>query len=998
MKTAPTRALSIPLIAAVTGLVAASVFAATQAPATGQGIFAAAAAKKTEEGFKLLDANRDGAVNRKEWVRVMEISPKLKGNPDAADNIFQNLDKNSDEKLTLEEYRGIVLVQAMAARAQKDGTVPPQVPAPGAAKKASVSTAVAGKPLTQAETEFFEKKIRPVLNDKCYKCHSAEADKVKGGLLVDTREGIRTSGDNGHAVVPGDVKNSLLLKALRYDDPDLQMPPEKNGGKLPAEVIADFEKWIAMGAPDPREAGAKVVGSINLEKGREHWAFKPPQSQPAPAVTDSAWAKTDIDRHILAGLEAKNLKPVGDADKATLLRRVHFDLIGLPPSPEDVQAFLADKDAKAFEKVVDKLLASPQYGERWGRHWLDVARYAESSGKSLNVTYPHAWRYREWVFQAFNEDLPYDQFLKEQLAGDLLPAKNDTDRAKKLIATGYLAIGPKEHNTRDYRQFQLDVADEQIDAISQGMLGLTVACARCHDHKFDPVPQADYYSLAGIFLSTETRFGTPRFVQNNQSTPPITLPEKAEISEGPVLTPPELAVIKRTLAFAKEQRESVLAEAKKNGDSTTFANPRLIGSSIQIAINEKILERYDASGRPLRNGQPYRLAMGVQDKMFPRDTQLLQRGEMEKPQDTVPRGFVQVLAKTPEAAKPKIAKGSGRLELAGWIASAENPLTARVMANRVWVNLFDRGLVPTPDNFGTTGQMPENQALLDYLALSFVESGWSVKKLVKQIVMSRTYQLASDYQAAGYAADPDNALHWRMSKRRLDAEAIRDAMLAVAGKLDLTPPKDDLPVAKSEGGVQILLRPTPPAGGVGGGPFRGRMGAGMGGEVPNQLNQDRTFRSVYLPIVRDQVPDALAVFDFAEASLVVGDRDDTTVPSQALYLMNSATVQKLAEAMAARLAQSKATGNELGKRAFELAYSRPPTANETKAVGEFFTRFYAVENPAKANDVKAADEFPARSAKDADARNAEAKNKLGFAALSAFCQALLGSAEFRYLN
>ena len=408
----------------------------------------------------------------------------------------------------------------------------------------------------------------------------------------------------------------------------------------------------------------------------------------------------------------------------------------------------------------------------------------------------------------------------------------------------------------------------------------------------------------------------------------------------------------------------ILAEAKGGEDRQFFANPKFLRSSTQIAILEKILGRNDEQGKPLH------FAMGVQDKTLPRDAQLLQRGELDKPQDTVPRGFVEVIAPT-DKSKSQISSGSGRVELANWIASPENPLTARVMANRVWLSLFEKGLVPTPDNFGTTGQPPTNQPLLDALAISFVENGWSIKKLVKQVVMSHTYQLASDYQEANYAVDPENNWHWRMSKRRLDAEAIRDGMLAVAGTLDLTPPKGS-PVANSEGPVQQLLRPTPAFGGGGPG---ARLRVAGGGEAANPLNADRTYRSVYLPIVRDHVPDALAVFDFAEPSLVVGNREDTTVPSQALFLMNSSTVQKLAEAMAARLVKTKASGTELAKKAFELAYSRPPTPTEIEATTFFFSRFNAAE-----------------------VKNFSDQTKLSFAGLTAFCQALLGSAEFRFLN
>ncbi|HEY1171763.1 MAG TPA: DUF1549 domain-containing protein [Verrucomicrobiae bacterium] len=883
--------------------------------------------------YRLLDTNRDNKLSRQEFSKLAEYSPRLKGNADASDYLFMQLDKSGDDKLSLEEYRGLVDIQR-AARLQ--GTPPPE-PAP--APKAAAKPAMTERAPTSEELAFFENKIRPVLVGKCYECHSAEAEKVKGGLALDTREGLRNGGDTGHGVIPGDIEGSLLIKALRYTDSDLQMPPKKQGSKLAPEIIADFEKWVKMGAPDPRDGKAKLAKGIDLEKGKEHWAFQLPKKIAAPAVKDTAWVHNDIDKYVRTELDKKGLIPVGDADKVTLLRRVYIDLIGIPPTPEQVTAFEQDKDPKAFEKVVDKLLASPQFGERWGRHWLDVARYAESSGKELNVVYPHAWRYRDWVIQSFNEDKPYDQFLKEQLAGDLLPAKNETDKANKLIATGYLAIGPKSHNSRDFRQFQLDVADEQIDAVTQGMLGMTVACARCHDHKFDPVPQTDYYALAGIFMSTETRFGTPRFIQNNQSTPLNTLPAGAKVTEAPSMPAQQITTMQRQLATAKSELE----EVRGSNDRAMFTDPRFIRNTSQIGILEKLLGRYDSEGKA-----NVALAMGVQDKGTPRDIALLARGELDKPQEVVPRGFVQIVSSTKEQPA-KINKGSGRLELAEWIASPENPMTARVMANRVWVNLFGQGIVASPDNFGTTGQKPSNQALLDHLAISFVENGWSVKQLVKQVVMSHTYQLSSEYSSHNYSIDPDNTAHWRMSKRRMDAEALRDSMLATAGVLDLKPYRGSV-AANAEGPTQQMLR--------------------FGG-----FQRDNNSRSVYLPILRDMVPESLSVFDFAETSLVTGDREETTVPSQALYLMNSATVYKLAQSMADRLYASGAKGSELGQKGFELAFSRRATAQEVAAINKFFEKFYAAEEKNFAN-----------------------RDQLRWAALTAYCQALLGSAEFRIVN
>ncbi|HZJ15756.1 MAG TPA: DUF1549 domain-containing protein, partial [Chthoniobacteraceae bacterium] len=380
---------------------------------------------------------------------------------------------------------------------------------------------------TGEQLDFFEKKIRPVLAEKCYKCHGQEAEKIKGGLTLDTREGIRRGGDNGPSVVPGNAKESLLLEAIHYQNKDFAMPPKKEGGKLPDAVIADFEKWVQMGAPDPREGTAKVVKKYDLEEAKKWWSFQP-LTRPTVPETKNA-APSAIDRFVLAALEAKGLQPVAEADKSTLLRRVYFDLIGLPPTPPEIDAFLKDASPEAFAKVVDRLLASPQFGERWGRHWLDVARYAESSGKDVNIAFPHAWRYRDYVIDAFNKDKPYDQFVREQIAGDLMTADTQQARAAQLMATGFLALGAKGLNEMNPRQFALDVADEQIDAMSQAVLGLTVACARCHDHKFDPIPQRDYYALAGIFLSTETRYGTAQGVQNRHAAELIELPKSADV-------------------------------------------------------------------------------------------------------------------------------------------------------------------------------------------------------------------------------------------------------------------------------------------------------------------------------------------------------------------------------------------------------------------------------------------------------------------------------------
>ncbi|MGL6095992.1 MAG: DUF1553 domain-containing protein [Fimbriiglobus sp.] len=874
--------------------------------------------------FKRADGDADGKITRKEFDAFAEKLPRLKDN---ADRVFRRLDANADGTLTAAEFKALADLAPRPGAGKAEEKPAAKAPVPGADKAAEP---------TPDQLAFFEKKIRPVLVTKCYGCHSADAEKVRADLLLDTRDGLRAGGASGPAVVPGDPKKSPLIHGLHGSNDAAQMPPKE---KLSAVVIADFEAWVKMGAPDPRTGpgAAKKADAIDIEKGRQHWAFQPPKKTAPPAVTNAAWPASDLDRFVLAKLEDKHLSPVGDADKRALIRRATFDLTGLPPTPRDVEAFLADQSLTAFEKVVDKLLASPAFGETWGRHWLDVARYAESSGKEQNVLYPHAWRYRDYVVAAFNADKPYDRFLKEQLAGDLLPAVTDDQKAEHLIATGYLAVGPKSHNAPN-PQFRLDLADEQIDAVTQGMLGLTVACARCHDHKFDPVPQKDYYALAGIFTSTNTLFGTAGGLQARQSAPLVDLPEKANVTVPTALSQRELDFRKDLLERLKKERTEAIAEARKDGQPPV----QLVIVSTQITVLEKQLSNF------AEDGTPKKLAMAAADKRFPADSPLYVRGEPEKPGPTVPRGFVQVLSTGKE---PKITDGSGRKELAEWVASAANPLTARVFVNRAWHHLFGRGLVPTPDNFGTTGQPPSHPELLDFLAVSFVENGWSVKHLVRSLVLSRTYRLASEHHAGNAAADPENVYLWRMAPRRLTAEAVRDAMFAVSGTLDKTPPAGS-PVAKFEGPVQVLQR-------------FGRA---------EDLN-DTAARSVYLPVIRGQVAEALELFDFAEPSLVTGAREDTSVPAQGLFLLNNPGVMKLADKTADRLMKEYLSPTERIDAGFRLAFGRPATRTETAAAERFLTRFQAAE--AKA------------SRRTADVEKA---------AWAAFAQALFAAAEFRYLD
>jgi hypothetical protein len=800
----------------------------------------------------------------------------------------------------------------------------------------------------KAQVEFFERNIRPVLSSKCYKCHSADSKDVKGGLLLDTREGIREGGDSGHAVVPGDIEESLIIKALKWQDKEMRMPPQKEGGKLPDNIISDFEQWIKMGAPDPRSGGAKVVREgADPGKGKDFWAFQPPKASPPPAINDSGWPQSDIDRFVLAAQEAKRLHPVADADRRTLIRRVYFDLIGMPPSPAEIEAYLKDQSPDAFEKVVDQLLSSPRFGERWGRHWLDVARYAESTGKERNVAYPTAWRYRDYVIAALNSDKPYDQFIREQIAGDLLPASNTRERNEHLVATGFLAIGVKGLNEKNAEQFRMDEIDEQIDTTTRAVLGLTVACARCHDHKFDPVPQRDYYALAGIFRSTRTYYGTDEAnaKKNRHASPLLSLaPEEGDsaISTEPTepappteATPPAAA----SRPFAAKRLQMLAAR-----------NPKKAAK-----VRQKMLQaNAGAANRPAapvaaRDPSTADRCMGVGEGK-PSNCNVLVRGEISQRGENVARGFVTILSGASAPAIP--SDQSGRLELAQWLTSPSNPLTARVEVNRIWLHLFGRGLVRTADNFGVNGEMPDNPQLLDALAVQFMRDGWSEKRFIRSIVLSRTYQLASTSNEAAMEIDPDNHLLWRASPRRLDAEAIRDAILTASGQMQTNPPQGSVVANIGDGNI------------------------GKGRKPGMLSNVKADYRSVYLPIVRDFTPEVLEIFDFAEPSLVVAGRDVTNVPSQALYLMNNSFVREQAAAMSKRILGTQISYPERITLAYELALSRPPSADERKRADRYLLD-------------EARGLIPVKKGNTNDAADLS---------WSTFCQALFACAEFRYLQ
>jgi cytochrome c553 len=766
---------------------------------------------------------------------------------------------------------------------------------------------------------FFEAKVRPVLIKHCYECHSVESGKSKGGLLLDSREGLRKGGDTGPAVVPGDPGGSLLLAAVKHEQ-DMEMPPKKP--RLPAAVISDLEAWIKAGAVDPRDAGKAASGSPGAT-GRNFWSYRKPVMPPS--------AEAGIDGMILARLNEQGLKPAPEAGPVILLRRLHFDLTGLPPTPEEAASFkAADMEAR-----VDALLASREFGVRWGRHWLDVARFAESNGRESNLTFPHAWRYRDYVIDAVNADMPYDRFITEQVAGDLLPAKDDVERARLLAATGFLAIGAKGLNEQNKAQFAADVADEQLDAVTRAVLASSIACARCHDHKTDPFTMEDYYALAGIFKSTKTFYGNWIDSENNNHGHLIRLPQlPGQVIVGKTLPEERVRQLKADLAKLnadeKAQQEYITRARAKGRDISDEAH-RLLSNALRILWTrggvEGALEAVDDKGRPLP------LCMGVKDAEV-MDSPLYERGEISHPRGTVPRGFPKIWDSEVQVPKDQ----SGRLELARWLTGRDNPLAARVMVNRIWHHLFGTGLVRTVDDFGATGEAPSHPELLDYLALRFMEGGWSVKKMIKEIVMTETYRRAG-LREPGRASkvDPDNRLLSHASRRRLDAEVIRDAMLSVSGLLDLSRRPGSL-VAELDGQSVALI--------------------GFNAKLPPDLDGSR-HRSVYLPVIRDHLPDVLEQFDVANPSLVTGGRDVTNVPLQALYVMNGPFVLEQARALARRVQKAQDPVQE----AFQLCFNRSPDEQEIRMVRKFLE----------------------------DAGDHEQ-------GLAAFCQALLASAEFRLVD
>jgi hypothetical protein len=744
---------------------------------------------------------------------------------------------------------------------------------------------------TAEQLAFFESKIRPLLVDRCYECHSAESDELGGNLLLDSRKGLLVGGDTERPVIPGEPEHSLLIRAVTYKDPQLQMPPDD---RLADDEIEALRAWVSMGMPDPRDEDTIAVHkertAIDWEAARDFWSLRPINpSQKPPAVKLSPWPRSDIDRYLLASMEARGLSPTTDADKVTLIRRATYDLIGLPPTPAEIDDFLNDSSDSAFAKVIDRLLDSRHYGERWGRHWLDVVRYSDTAGDNSDFPIPQMVRYRDWVIDAFNRDLPYDEFVRQQLAGDLLPSRSDEERFQKVIATGYIANSRRFGSRVDDYPQHLTIEDT-LDNLGRTFLASTINCARCHDHKFDPITAEDYYALYGIFHSTQYPWPGIELDQRQRDLVPLT-------NEATV----------RKLRDQKEAETKRLEEAVKQLDRRRkeFAD----GSS-ERKDADKAWEKAKAEAEAYRKSpQPFEVAYAVQEGKRIEDAALQVKGNPAKLGPRVPRRFLTVLGGQTLSDQES---SSGRLQLAQWIVDPGNPLTMRVIVNRIWLNHFGKGLVPTPNDFGRQGKPPTHPELLDWLAIEFKRSGYSIKSLHRTIMLSRVYQLSSKLSPEVTDIDPTNDLLTAFPQRRLDAEAIRDTILMLGGALDLSP--------------------------AGAHPFPEQSSWKFTQHNPFKAVYETNHRSVYLMTQRIQRHPFLAIFDGPDASASTAQRPTSTTPLQALYFLNDPGVHAQADRFAQRIMASSTSDAERTTFAFRTAVGRDADDREAAAVLKFLQR------------------------------------------------------------
>ena len=729
-------------------------------------------------------------------------------------------------------------------------------------------------------TEYFEKNIRPVLARQCYACHSEKSKPVQGDLLVDSKEGLLRGGKSGApAIVPGKPDDSLLIKAIRGAHKDLKMPP---GKPLDESVVQAFTKWVEMGAPDPRIATAKwtPTAAYDWNKEKQHWAYQPIRRADPPTVAAAEWSHTPIDRFVKAKLDEQGLKPLPRASKQTLLRRLTYDLTGLPPTPADTAAFLADPSPNAYEKLVDRLLASPAYGEQWGRKWLDLVRYADTAGDASDFPVPELYRYRNYVIRSFNGDKPFDLFLREQIAGDLMTPRDAEDRREKIIATSYLALSRRFGQTTG--EFYLTL-DDTVDNLSKSFLGLTTGCARCHDHKFDPIPTQDYYALTGIFKSTNYAHSGLEHHQYLEHFVALDSKDQARLDKT-------------------QARMVDLHKIVKKGVPPKDADPA------------KLLEFYQAQAdfAKLRQSFPdIPMAFAVSEGKA-ENARVMVKGDPATLGPEIPRGFLTILG---GQKVPAGSNASGRDLLADWILDPANPLTTRVFVNRIWLGHFGRGLVNSPNDFGTRGEKPSHPELLDYLATRFREDGYSIKKLHKQIVLSRAYQTASGHDAANAVRDAKNAYYWRFDRRRLTAEEVRDTMLAASGQLNPAMPG---------------AHPFPPRGSytfTQHNPFVGDL-----------AKFDHQHRSIYLLQQRFRRNPYLELFDGPDPNNTTPSRPENISALQSLYFMNNDFVAKQAEALAARVALDSDTLPARVQQAYQLLFSRSAAADEIAAATQLVAR------------------------------------------------------------
>lgn len=721
-----------------------------------------------------------------------------------------------------------------------------------------LSPLVAGA--TDARETYFEKHIRPLLVERCYECHSASAGKSKGGLLLDSKAGWALGGDSGPALVPGDPERSLLLRAVSYQDRELQMPPKK---RLAMEEIAYLKEWIGDGAYDPREGKVVREESPDID-AKDHWSYQPMKRQ---AVPQSAWARTPEDAFVDAKRTSEGLAPSSDADPYTLLRRLYVTLTGLPPSVDVVRAFVSDASPNALGREADRLLASPRFGEHWGRHWLDVARFAESSGGGRSLMFKNAWRFRDYVIRAFNADVPFDVLVQEHLAGDLLFHREPLEaprQRERIIGSGFLALGPTNYELQDKELLRMEVVDEQVDTMGRTFMGMTLGCARCHDHKFDPVSMDEYYGLAGIFRSTKTL--VPGNVSGYVET---ALP-------GPGYT--------ERVAFDRE--------VEKRAGELRLAERR---DKKQAQALKKALAAFKKEAPPALDQ-----AMSVRDEEGDEvgDCHKLIRGVIRNLGEQVPRSFLAAATPAGREVYPQLAPGeSGRLALAEWLTDPQHSLTARVYVNRLWHHVFGVGLVRTVDNFGLTGEAPSHPELLDALALDFVGAGeWSTKRLLRRLVEGRTFQLG--HGCAPQASDPGNRFLWRAHGRPLTAESLRDSMMHISGALDLG--IAGLTIEKFsayDNGYQF-------------GPFAGR--------------------TVYAPAFRNARLEILTLFDAANPNMVEGRRSETTLATQALYFLNNPFVIAQATRVAEGILANASSDRERLEHSYLAILGRPPSPEEAE--------------------------------------------------------------------